>query len=442
MANKSKVSYICSNCGASFNVWTGRCSICSTWNSLEPVLNKPEGTKSSKLDVETSVSFQERDLKRLKLQDQSLNNIFGGGIVPGSVSLIAGAPGIGKSTLLLALIKDVEPKVKFLYVSAEESLDQVYLRANRLKLNYKNLFIANSNSTNEIINTIQSKQYDLIVVDSIQTISLDEINTSRGSITQISASANLIIEAAKASNVAVIIVGHITKDGYIAGPKVLEHLVDTVFQFEGDRFSNLKFLRATKNRFGSINEVIIYEMVDDGLRLVNSPSELLLQERMKTDGSIVHATLEGSRAILVEIQSLVSKTQYGYPKRATSGFDLNRLNLLIAMLEKRTKLRFSDQDIYLNVVGGINLKDPSADLAVCMSLASSLTNKVLTKDYVIAGEVGLSGEIRHIPYLVTRYEESIKLGFAGFIGPKDKSLTKSNYFPCNDVRTTLIEYLK
>ena len=307
---------------------------------------------------------------------------------------------------------------KVLYVSGEESPQQVSLRGQRLKTAHDNLQLASSTSANDIAATIATGQYDLVIVDSIQTVATEEIAGVPGSVSQVTNSTQLITVAAKQSDTAVILVGHVTKEGNIAGPKVLEHAVDVVLQLEGERYGGFRVLRAVKNRFGSTNEAAILEMTETGMQIVDNPSAALLAERQKSDGSVVLATLEGTRPVLVEVQALVNTTVYGYPKRAAVGFDLNRLNLLIAMLERRTKLRLSDKDIYVNIVGGVKITEPAADLAVCMAIASAAKSMQLKEDAVVFGEVGLSGEIRHVPWIEKRLNEAKKMGFKSAIGPK------------------------
>ncbi len=436
--------YICNNCGAQYSSWAGKCSQCNEWNTIdEQLVESSQGTvKKNGINLKTesiAQSLKDKD-ERIKVDLVDIDSILGGGIVPGSIILIAGQPGIGKSTLLLQIASQVGQSKNVLYVSGEESLKQISSRAERLKLDKTKMLLASSNSADDIAKTIESASLDLVIIDSIQTISCEAIKSASGSVAQITNSTNLITEVAKRTSTSVIIVGHVTKDGFIAGPKVLEHLVDTVLQLEGDRYGGFKLLRAIKNRFGSINQTGIYEMTDKGLEAVKNPSELLLKERQVADGSIVHATIEGNRAILVEIQALVNTSSYGYPKRAASGFDLNRLNLLIAVLEKRTKLNLSDKDIYINVVGGMQIKDPSADLAICMAIASAVSTRKLKKDLVVYGEVGLSGEIRHVTFSDLRLAEALKLGFKGAVGPKDSKAAKELHQTL-DLRTALIDNL-
>ena len=438
-ANRNK--YSCSNCSEQFASWSGKCSSCGAWNTLE--LNSNLGATNLEghiLDPKLLTSVETNFNESLHSRVKEINNLFGDGIVKGSIILLAGAPGVGKSTFLLQLIDQMNSTSKVLYISAEESLNQIYLRAKRLGIDGK-IMLASTNSTDDIAETIHKSDYDLVIIDSIQTIKLKSVSSSSGSVSQITNSTILISEVAKQKNCAVILVGHITKEGAIAGPKVLEHLVDVVLQFEGDRYGGLKVLKALKNRYGSIDQVIILEMTEKGLQVADNPSKSLLKERLVRDGSIVHPTMEGNRPILVEIQALVATTKFGYPKRTASGFDLNRLNLLIAVLDKRTKLNLLDKDIFINVVGGLNLKEPAADLAVAMAIASAATNTKLINDLVVFGEVGLSGEIRHVPFIQNRLTEALNLGFKGAIGPELAGLQNNNYYPVKDIRNVLIKFL-
>ena len=382
------------------------------------------------------------DQPRLKSGITELDTIFGGGIVPGSAALLAGQPGIGKSTILLQLAEAVAGMHNVLYVSGEESAHQVGLRAQRLKTQSPKLQLATSTSADDIAATIASGKFQLAVVDSIQTMTVNALSSAAGTVSQITGSTQMLMAAAKQSNTALILVGHVTKEGTIAGPKVLEHVVDVVLQLDGDAYGGFKLLRCTKNRFGSTNEVSLFEMAESGLKPVDNPSAALLAERQVSDGSIVLATMEGTRPLLVEVQALVNRTSYGYPKRAASGIDLNRVNLLIAMLERRTKLKLSDQDIYINLVGGMRLTEPAADLAICMAIGSAAKGLALAKNAVVFGEVGLSGEVRHVPFVDKRIAEAKKLGFEIAIGP----ITKTGRSPVglhgvSDVRTAMNEFL-
>lgn len=390
-----------------------------------------------------SISSISTDNSKVRLGTgfEDLDAVLGGGILSGGVILLAGQPGIGKSTLLLQVAAAVSVGQPVLYVSGEESASQVKLRATRLGAHVSEelSFIA-STSAEDIAATIRSSEYKLVIVDSIQTLSLADITSAPGTVSQITNSTNAIIRAAKSSSAAVMLVGHVTKEGAIAGPKVLEHLVDVVLQFEGDRYGGFKVVRAAKNRYGSTEEAAIFEMQEKGLEIVKNPSAVLLAERQETDGSVVFATLEGTRPLLVEIQALVNTTSFGYPKRTASGFDLNRLNILLAVLERRTKLTLSDKDVYINVVGGLRIGDPAADLAICMAVASAAAGRKLHEGAVVFGEVGLSGEIRSVTSVDRRIAEAKKLGFLYAIGPKQK-LQNSFIKPVKDMRQALIDHL-
>lgn len=448
---KAKSRFVCQQCGASFPKWTGKCENCGEWNSLVEQVIASTGSSvvarsshSGKLLVPQTMSSisTEASTARLTTGIGDLDLVLGGGVLPGGVILLAGQPGIGKSTLLLQVAASIAAKHTVLYASGEESASQVKLRAARLGAEAgDDLHFVASTSADDIAATIRSGTYSLVIIDSIQTLSLDEISSAPGTVSQITNSSNVIIRAAKESGAAVILVGHVTKEGSIAGPKVLEHLVDVVLQFEGDRYGGFKVVRAIKNRYGSTSEAAIFEMGERGLELVENPSAALLAERQITDGSVVLATLEGNRPILVEIQALVNHTNFGYPKRTASGFDLNRLNLLIAVLERRTKLNLSDKDIYINVVGGLKLADPAADLAVAMAIASAAAGRKLGDELVVFGEVGLGGEIRSAQLADKRIAEAKKLGFTRAIAPaggrKDSFITG-----VRDLRHALIDYLK
>lgn len=442
---------MCQQCGAAYAKWMGQCTNCNAWNTLvEQVVEPFTGKKTAlsrgqasgkKLDFVKISTISPSDAKaRLKTGFNDLDLVLGGGILKGSVSLLAGQPGMGKSTILMQICAEIAKSYEVLYVSGEESAGQVKLRAVRLGADSEKLSFAASTSANDIAKTIESGEFDFVVVDSIQTLAMEEISSAPGTVSQVTNSGNLIIRAAKDSDTAVVIVGHVTKDGTLAGPKILEHLVDVVLNFEGDRYGGFKTVRAVKNRFGSTNEVAIFEMLGSGLSEVQNPSAALLAERTNTDGSIILATLNGNRPILVEIQALATKTNYGYPKRTASGFDLNRLNLLIAVLERRTKLKLSEQDIFINVVGGMKLNDSAADLAVCMAIASAVAGRKLSDEYVVFGEVGLGGEVRSVFRADQRIAEAKKLGFKHAIGP---ATIRDNFvIPAKDLRTTLIKYIK
>ena len=448
---KVKSRFICQSCGASYAKWAGRCENCGEWNTLlEQIAPTETEAKSAlakgavsgkKLEAVSINTIEPSDAgSRLSTGFPDFNDVLGGGFLLGSVSLLAGQPGMGKSTILMQVCSNIANSgYNVLYVSGEESAGQVKLRAVRLGASSDKLHFASSSSGNDIAKTIEEGGYDFVVVDSIQTLSMAEISSAPGTVSQVSNCGNLIIHAAKNSGTAVVIVGHVTKEGTLAGPKVLEHLVDVVLNFEGDRYGGFKTIRAVKNRFGSTTEVAIFEMATQGLVEVKNPSEALLAERQNTDGSIIMATIEGARPLLVEIQALVNPTNFGYPKRTASGFDLNRLNLLIAVLEKRTKLSLQDKDIFINVVGGMRLNDSAADLAICMAIASAAAGRKLDEKIVVFGEIGLGGEIRSVIAPDRRISEAKKLGFKNAIGPatiKDKFV-----LPVKDLRSALVKYM-
>lgn len=446
---RGSTRYVCSNCGAVTASWTGKCMTCGEWNTLqeEAVLTGTGGIApgSAELNIiPAKKASTSDDSRRLATGISDVDLVLGGGLVSGSVTLIAGQPGIGKSTLLLQISAGIAANHSILYVSGEESAHQLGLRARRLGVENSSVQMTASNSANDIAAAMTKKKYDAVIVDSIQTITADGVASAAGTVSQITNSTHILTMAAKQKNTAVVLVGHVTKEGSIAGPKVLEHIVDTVLQLEGDRYGGFKLLRSIKNRFGSTNETGIFEMQERGLVQVDNPSAALLEERQISDGSVVLATMEGSRALLVEVQALVNKTSYGYPKRAASGIELNRLNLLIAMLERRTKLNLADQDIYINIVGGIKISEPGADLAICMAIASAAKGMQLKTNAAVFGEVGLSGEVRHVPFAEKRIKEAAKLGFEVVIGPKDKNKAKGRTVlqPVKDVRTALNTYLE
>lgn len=447
---KAKTQFVCQECGATFAKWVGRCTQCGQWNTLleqavetvtEPKSALAQGARSGRKLAASKIGELKTDGERQRLATglPALDEVLGGGILPGSVSLLAGQPGIGKSTLLLQICATISQRVPVLYVSGEESAEQVKLRAERLGVDSPTLFFAASSSGNDVAKTISDGKFKFVVVDSIQTMALDEIAAAPGTVSQVNNCGNLLIRAAKTSGTAVMIVGHVTKSGVLAGPKILEHLVDVVLYFEGDRYGGFKTVRAIKNRFGATNEVSIFEMGAQGLVQVDNPSAVLLAERQNTDGSVILATLEGSRPLLVEIQALASESHFNYPQRTVSGFDANRLNILLAVLERRTKLKLNNRDIFVNVVGGLKLHDAAADLAVVMAVASAVTGRKLPDDYVVFGEVGLGGEVRSVFRPEQRIAEAKKLGFSHALAPatiKDKFV-----LPVTDLRSALIRYM-
>ena len=449
---KLKTKFVCQNCGASYPKWSGRCENCGEWNTL--LEQTPESTGKSAVsksansgrilstqNIESISSGKKQP--RISTGINDLDSVLGGGILPAGVVLIAGQPGIGKSTLLMQVSGEIAKSTPVLYVSGEESAEQVALRAARLGANNSSqLRFASSTSADDIAATIRDGQHKVVIIDSIQTLAMNEISSAPGTVSQITNSSNLIIQAAKNSGTAVIMVGHITKEGSIAGPKTLEHMVDVVLNFEGDRYGGFKVVRAAKNRYGSTTEAAIFEMNDTGLQIVENPSAALLAERQNTDGSIIMATLEGTRPILVEIQALVTPSNFGYPKRAASGFDLNRLNLLVAVLQRRTKLDLSDKDIFINVVGGLKLNDQAADLAVAMAIASAAAGRKLNDGVVVFGEVGLGGEIRTVLQAERRIAEAKKLGFSSAIAPYISGKNQKFITTVKDLRDALVKYLQ
>lgn len=442
---KKGVQFVCSNCGAVSSSWAGRCHTCGEWNTLteeatiETFTNNPlQGRQLTAVSLK-NVDAKRRD-RRLATHLTEVDTVLGGGLVAGSVNLIAGQPGIGKSTLLLQVAQELAKHDSVLYVSGEESVEQIALRAKRLSVTATKLQLASTSSTDDIAASIAAGDQAVVIVDSIQTVALKDISSAPGSVSQITNSTHVLSEVAKQTGTTLILVGHVTKEGSIAGPKLLEHVVDVVLQLEGDRYGGFKVLRGVKNRYGSTNEVGIFEMSDKGLSTVANPSAALLAERQVSDGSIVLATMEGSRPLLVEVQALVNRTSYGYPKRAASGVDLNRINLLVAMLERRTKLNLAEQDIYINIVGGIRITEPAADLAICMAIASASKGMQLKQNVVVFGEVGLSGEVRHVPHADKRLQEAKKLGFVGALGPASQK--QAGLHGVKDVRSALNQFLE
>jgi len=415
---KVKTTYFCQNCGAQSPQWVGKCNSCNEWNTLvEEVLQKETKNSpipSSKNRVQQAQPIgdvQHSKEERFFSSDGELDRVLGGGIVAGSVVLIGGEPGIGKSTLMLQVALSLTNK-KVLYISGEESSNQIKLRADRVGKKNDNCFLLTETDTSNIFQQFKDVQPELVVIDSIQTLQSPLVESAAGSVSQIRQTTAELIKFAKENNVPVFLVGHITKEGSLAGPKVLEHMVDTVLQFEGDRHLAYRILRTTKNRFGSTSELGIYEMLGAGLREVSNPSEILLSQRNeKLSGIAIGATLEGNRPLLIEIQALVSPTSYGNPQRSSTGFDSRRLQMLLAVLEKRGGFKLSQQDVFINVAGGIKVEDPAMDLAVCTSLISSYEEVVMPTDVAFAAEIGLGGEVRAVSRVENRISEAAKLGF-------------------------------
>ena len=423
---KEKVVYVCTSCGQDSPKWVGKCPSCGAWNSyVEQVVRKEpanrqvianhNGMKSKPMILSDIVGGEER---RIDMRDDELNRVLGGGVVPGSLILLGGEPGIGKSTLILQTVLRLNDK-KVLYVSGEESAQQLKLRADRIKHNSNDCMIVCETSLEEIFTHIKNTSPDIVVIDSIQTISTEGIDSSPGSIVQIRECSASILKFAKESNIPVILIGHINKEGTIAGPKVLEHIVDTVIQFEGDQHYMYRILRSIKNRFGSTSELGIYEMRQDGLRQVSNPSELLLsQDHEGMSGVSIACAIEGVRPFLIETQALVSTAAYGMPQRSATGFDLRRMNMLLAVLEKRVGFKLAQKDVFLNIAGGLKVNDPAIDLAVISAILSSNMDSEIEPGVCMAGEVGLSGEIRPVNRIEQRIGEAQKLGFKRILIPK------------------------
>ena len=427
MSKKHSIFY-CQNCGSQSSKWLGKCPSCNEWNSFveEHVTKKTnlkEGYISSKINHPKLISeIDYSNEKRIVTNDKELNRVLGGGIVPGSLILLGGDPGIGKSTLLLQFALSSKAK-KILYVSGEESEKQRKMRAERINQDSNHCFILTETSTNNIFKEIERLQPDILVIDSIQTIHTSSLESTPGSVSQIRECTSELIKFAKETGTAVFLIGHINKDGAIAGPKVLEHMVDTVLQFEGDRNYIYRILRTVKNRFGSASELGVYEMTQDGLREVSNPSEILISERdSPTSGVGIAATIEGARPLLVEIQSLVSTAVYGNPQRSATGFDTKRMNMLLAVLEKRCGFKLGAKDVFLNITGGIKINDTAIDLAVVCSILSSDQDISLDTLVCFAGEIGLSGEIRAVNRIENRIKEAEKLGYKKIIISKYNKL--------------------
>ncbi|MFL2666347.1 MAG: DNA repair protein RadA [Flavobacteriaceae bacterium] len=414
---KLKTAFFCQNCGNHYPKWMGQCSACKEWNTLieEVVQNPKKGAIGlSKTQISSKPTkiedIDNSDNPRLSSKDEELNRVLGGGIVPGSLILIGGEPGIGKSTLLLQI--SLFLNIKVLYVSGEESKQQIKRRANRINSNSNSCYILNETNVETIIQQINSIEPELIIIDSVQTLQTDTIESSPGSVSQIKESASHFLKYAKKTNLPIVMVGHITKDGGIAGPKILEHMVDVVLNFEGDRNHIYRILRSKKNRYGSTAEIGIYEMLNDGLRQVSNPSELLISNnKSPLSGNAIAATIEGIRPIMIEIQALVSSAVYGTPQRSTTGFNSKRLNMLLAVLEKKAGFNLGTKDVFLNITGGIKIEDPAIDLAVISAILSSNINIPIPHGICFAAEIGLSGELRNISKIDQRINEAEKLGF-------------------------------
>lgn len=437
--SKIKKAFFCSSCGYESAKWIGKCPACSEWNTfIEEIIDKGSEKEENwnayhaEKRVAKTIALNEivtKEEKRINSNDPELNRVLGGGIVPGSIILVAGEPGIGKSTLFLQ-IGLLMNQLSVLYISGEESEQQIKMRADRLKVSNENFYLLTETSTQTIFQEIKKLKPQLVIVDSVQTLQSNLIDSSAGSVSQIRECAGEFQRFAKETGTPVFLIGHITKDGSIAGPKVLEHLVDTVLQFEGDRHYAYRILRTQKNRFGSTSELGIYEMTGEGMRIVSNPSEILIAQREEQlSGSAIAATLEGMRPLLIEVQALVTQSVYGTPQRTVTGFDLRRLQLLLAVLEKRGGFQFGTKDVFVNIAGGIKVEDPSIDLAVICALLSSYEDVPLPNHICFAGEVGLNGEIRAVNRIEQRIAEAEKLGFEKIIVSKynKKSFDPKNY---------------
>ena len=424
MAKAKKSVYFCQNCGHEESKWLGQCPMCKEWNTFaEEKVVSIKGQKSSvekQVQAVTLSSVTTDEDERMTTELVELDRVLGGGIVPGSLVLVGGDPGIGKSTLLLQVCQKLSAmNKKVLYISGEESLKQIKLRANRMGEFSENLYLLCETSLNLIQTAIEREKPDVVVIDSIQTMYNEEIGSAPGSVSQVRESTNVFMQLAKGMNIAIFIVGHVTKEGTVAGPRVLEHMVDTVLYFEGDRHASYRILRGVKNRFGSTNEIGVFEMRKEGLVEVENPSEFMLSGKPENaSGSVVACAMEGTRPMLLEIQALVCKSNFGMPRRTAAGIDYNRVNLLMAVLEKRVGLPLSGYDAYVNIAGGIRMNEPAVDLGIIMAVASSYKNRPVSEDTIVFGEVGLSGEVRAVTMPEQRVAEAKKLGFKVCVVPE------------------------
>lgn len=425
MATKAKNVYVCSDCGYESAKWFGCCPGCSEWNTMTEVFKSTESNKKILKPV-SALSSSVKKINEINCDGEiryntglkELDRVLGGGIVKGSLILLSGDPGIGKSTILLQICQYLGQSLKVLYVSGEESAHQIKLRAERLGVNTQNLYIFCETDVQIISEYIRSETPDLVIIDSIQTMNYTELNSTLGSVAQVRECTNCLMQTAKSLNIPTIVVGHVNKDGNIAGPKVLEHIVDAVLYFEGERHLSYRILRAVKNRYGSTNEIGVFEMKDNGLSEVENPSQMMISGRPNnTSGSCIACIMEGSRPILAEVQALVTSSGFGNPRRTANGFDYNRLSMLLAVLEKRAGYFFANTDVYINVVGGLKLYEPASDLSVALSLISNLKDEPIKDDVIAFGEIGLGGEIRSIGNCEQRIKEAARLGFNKCIVP-------------------------
>ncbi len=430
---KEKSVFFCQECGYESAKWLGKCPGCGQWNTfVEELVSKQKKDSSRTTPSVEAVALQEisyDDMLRIDTGIQELNRVLGGGMVPGALMLLAGDPGIGKSTLTMQLCGAIKTEASVLYVSGEESRQQLKMRAQRLDVKNENLMILTENNLEAIEVQIQKIKPKLVILDSIQTVYLPEITSAPGSVSQLRECTGRIMQWAKGMEISVIVVGHVTKDGSVAGPRVLEHMVDTVLFFEGERHNQFRILRALKNRFGSTNEIGVFEMQEKGLLEISNPSEIFLSERPRDAvGSVVVPCMEGSRPVLVELQALVASSPYGQPRRMTNGADYNRTAMLLAVLEKKMRLPLGNQDIFLNVVGGLKIDEPAIDLGIIVALVSSMQNRPIIDDVIILGEVGLTGEVRTISFLEKRLIEAEKMGFRMAVVP-EANLKRNQQYP-------------
>lgn len=423
---KSKTVYICRECGYQSAKWLGKCSACGGWNTMDETFAKEE-KKAISTSKSTAVLKKVSSLKQIETNNEvryttglnELDRVLGGGLVKGSLVLVGGDPGIGKSTLLLQICNSLAISKKILYVSGEESERQIKLRAERLGVTCDNIYIVSETDVASILEYINQIEPEIVIIDSIQTMNCDEITSASGSVPQVREATNAFMKVAKTRDISMFIVGHVTKDGALAGPRVLEHMVDCVLYFEGDRQMSFRILRAVKNRFGSTNEIGVFEMANTGLIEVDNPSKIFLEGRSENNsGSTIVCTMEGSRGVLAEIQALVTPTGFGNPRRMSSGVDLNRVILMIAVLEKRAKVSLSNYDVYVNVAGGLRIDETAIDLGLCAAIVTGKKDVQIPDDLVFIGEVGLSGELRGVSQLEKRLAEASKLGFKQAIVPK------------------------
>lgn len=427
---KSRYVYECSACGYESSKWNGKCPSCGAWNTFQESVSEPVSSSSSSSREIRDLSDSILELDDIGADNDvrydtgigELNRVLGGGLVKGSLVLLGGEPGIGKSTILLQICQYLGEEHSILYVSGEESARQIKLRAQRLGVDTENLYLLTSTDAEAVAETIASASPDIAIIDSIQTMNISRITSSPGSLTQVRECSNLFMHTAKRQEIPIILVGHVNKDGAIAGPKVMEHIVDAVLYFEGERHQSYRLLRAVKNRFGSTNEIGVFEMLDKGLSEVENPSQMLLSGRPhNVSGTCVACVMEGTRPILAEVQSLAAKTSYAAPRRMATGFDFNRLNILIAVLEKRLGIYIGTLDVYLNIIGGFRLDEPAADLPVAMALYSGIMDKPIDEMLIAFGEIGLGGEIRSVSHLSQRIKEAERMGFKKVVIPKQSA---------------------